>query len=203
MFGRSRLKTQKATKKAATKTTATTTQAVLPIAQLQAPYLERRDIHSWSGLIFVHGVLFDLLHEQEQDQILQRYRSFLHSLRGPIQIVCMTMPLHVEQEIHRFQAVTPRFPGDVLSDLAHDIADLLHQTTRNMETMLNIVVVTATTLDQCRQETDAVLRALRDVHSDLNPYLPSAEEILNVFAFGFGFDNPPAAPGAYQPVWQI
>jgi hypothetical protein len=204
VFGRSALKAKKAAKKQhPAKKTPTTTQAVLPIDHIEGAFIERSDIRSWSGLILVHGVLFDLLHETEQDQILQRYRGFLHSLHAPIQIVVMTMPLHVEEEIFRFQSVVPRYQGDLLPDLAQDIAELLARTTHNMETMVNIVVVTAATLEQCRQEADAVMRALREVHPDLNPHLPTTDEVLHLLAVGFGFDNPAVPHKTYQSAWQI
>ncbi len=180
-----------------------TTEAVVPIQTVHGAFVQRSDINAWSGLILIQGVLFDLLHEQEQDLILQKYRGFLHTLRGPIQIVLMTTPLHVEEEILRFQSVKPQYPGDPLPVIANDIAMLLQQTTHDLETMTNIMIVTAPTEQQCQQETDSVIHALRNVHPDLNPTLPNTDEVLHLFALGFGFDNPVAPNGIYEPVWQL
>ncbi|MCL4352137.1 MAG: hypothetical protein M1318_05760, partial [Firmicutes bacterium] len=168
-----------------------TTEAVLPVKQIKGPLIERSDITQWAGLLIVQGILFDLLEEREQDIILSQYMGFLHTLRFPIQIVLLSTPLHIEAEIQRFQRQPARFPQDPLVMCAQDIARILSMSTRHLETMTNIVVVTAPTETLCQQNLDTVKRGLTSVHSGIQLAFPTTAETERLLALGFGYDNPP------------
>jgi hypothetical protein len=129
--------------------------------------------------------------------------GFLHTLRFPIQIVMISTPLHIETEIQRFQSQPARFAQDPLVTCAQDIARILSHSTRHLETMTNIIVVTAPTETLCQQNLETVRRGLSAVHAGMQLEYPTTAETERLLALGFGYDNPAIDGAFYRPPWQL
>lgn len=158
-----------------------TTAAIFPIHQVTDGACELTD-RTWVGLLGVEGVLFKWLSVPEQDQIVARYQGFLHSLRSSIQIVALTDPVQLGEEITYVTQLVAAQTQPALATLGQSVAQQLAQTTAQLERIIFIVAVPGSTRDQALQNAEAVARGLAMVHADLQPRILDQNAIADVWA---------------------
>lgn len=178
-----------------------TTAGLMPIRQIDGSVIERTD-GRYAVMVQVQGILFDLLSDEEKDQILSRYQEALHMLNEPFQIVVQSTRVHLDAEVDRFRQVQAQYPGDPLPGFAQDIARVLEESMADIIQPLYLFVATGATRAQAQREAETLMHALRSVHPDLHPTLPDAEQTLSLLAQCVGVDAP-SAWDRYWPPWTV
>lgn len=130
---------------------------------------------------------FDLLHDYEQDAVLNVYRSVLYTLTFPIQIVLLPEPVDLSAEAARFAQPT----GDELLDaVGRDFAALVRQHTEHLERVTYLIVVPAPSIALARERAQTLINALTPVHHDLRPGFVDTDRIMSLLAQAYGVPLP-------------
>jgi len=168
-----------------------------------------RTDHTVVGVVEVSGLPFDMLQPQEQDLILEQYRSALHALTFPIAIHILSERLDLSPEIGRFRQRTPAIYQDVdpahahrWADIAQGYANLLSDYTSYLDRIVYWVAIPAASPSQAHERAGTVKNLLNPVHPDLLPFIPDRNRILGLLATAYGHPLP-APPAAYANVWEV
>lgn len=106
-------------KKLAGSKPAASTQRYLDIAEIRDDIAVMKD-GTLRAVLLVSSINFSLKSVDEQNAIMQGYRSFLNSLDGPIQIVIQSRKLNVEDYQNRLQEQEKTQANDLLRDQIRD-----------------------------------------------------------------------------------
>ena len=165
----------------------TTTTKIFPVRDIVHGAIQLSD-RSWTNVIHVQGIMFDWLALDEQDAIIQRYQTFLHTLQSPIQIVAFTEPVVLDDDIAYLQQLTHAYRArrsaseTMLYDFGKIQQRFLAQHTQTLERVVYVIAQHGQTLDQVLNLADSAIRNLQTVHGELRPQLMPADAIATMWA---------------------
>ena len=143
----------------------------------------------YRGILKVNTVNFSLMSEEDQDALIEGFKSFLNGLSFPIQILIRNRPHNVNDYLNTMEAVQ----GD-LAELAHDHANFVRQLASKralVKRMFYIIIpadsdgkkkrseALATAQTQIKLRTDELLRQLERL--GLTAYRLTDSEIISLY----------------------
>jgi len=153
------------------------------------------------GVVELSGVPFDMMQPEEQDQILVRFRAFLHMLTFPVAFYILTERWDLSPEIARYQLRRAEDYRDVdpthaewWARISQGYAELLADYRQYLDRVVYWVTVPASLPSQAQDHARAVEASLSGIHPDAQPFRPSRERILTLLANAYGHPLPTAAP---------
>lgn len=130
---------------------------------------------------------FDLLHDYEQDALLNVYRSALYTLTFPIQIVLLPEPVDLSAEVARLAEPTG---DDLLDAVGRDFSELVRQHTERLERVTYLIIVPAPSIALARERAQTLINTLSPVHHDLRPGFVDTDRIMSLLAQAYGVPLP-------------
>jgi len=186
------------TSKAAAATAATTAK-IVPFTKIEDGCIQLKD-RSWVAEIQVQGILFDSLPPEEQDQIVYNYQGFLHSIHSGFQILAVTEPIRLADEVDWLHSVVQHQEEDALREFGQAVTQLLSEHIQQLEHISYTIAVPGSTQADALDKAERLMRGLRSVHGSLNPRLMDAAEIMRQWAQIFHVPLP-GPPSAYH--WDV
>lgn len=155
------------------------------------------------GVVELAGVPFDMMQPEEQDQILVRFRAFLHMLAFPVALYILTERWDLSPEIARYQnrraedyADADPAHADLWAHINQGYADLLAGYRQYLDRIVYWVTVPAAMPSQAQDHARAVEASLAGLHDDAHPFRPSRERIVSLLATAYGHPLPTPTPAA-------
>lgn len=162
------------------------------------------------GLVEVAGIPFDMMQEQEQDQVLTQYRSFLHMLTFPVALHILSERWDLTPEIARFSqrtaedyATVDAAHADLWAQINAGYADLLSAYTQFLDRVVYWIAAPAPNPSQAHDHARAISAAITTVHEDAQPFRPSRDRILSLLATAYGHPLPAPASAYAHPIQQL
>ncbi|MBB4934423.1 hypothetical protein F4561_005243 [Lipingzhangella halophila] len=123
--------------------------------------------HRSAALIVCSTLNLALASVREQDTMVARFASVLHSLTEPVQILVRGVRFDLQPQVATLRENAPRLPHPALEDSAYAHADFLDELQRQRDLLQRAIVIVLTTAGTSGAAGASVLRRAEDVAAQL------------------------------------